>query len=566
MTRLAIIGGGPSGLFLYKRLLESGETDLEIDIFERKSYLGAGMPYSHEGAGDEHVTNVSDNEIPEIVLSVADWVKTVPVQTLERFGIDREHFNAYKVLPRLFFGQYLSAQFDLLLEKANALGIVTRVHLQSVVADITDEPEKGQVRVDVADQGHYVFDRAVICTGHRWPARYEGKVPGYFDSPYPPSKLKLKLDHAVAIRGSSLTAIDAIRTLARNNGRFSKNADGQLTFEKAETSANFRIVMHSRNGLLPALRFHLDDSHLSGGAVLTEDELAAHRAANDGFLSLDYIFEQDFKRNIRDKDPEFYARIRDLSIEDFVAEMMELRERLDPFVLLKAEYAEAAKSIKRKESVYWKEMLAVLSFALNYPAKYLSAEDMLRLQKTLQPLISIVIAFIPQSSCEELFALHEAGALDIVAVGHDSRVEPGPEAGATIHFTGESEESRAEHYHTFVDCIGQPHLNFRDFPFPGMRTSKTISPARLRYRSGDTGKNELERGEREVDCDFDGTYYLHVPGVTINDNYQVVDHFGAYNPRLWIMAVPYIGGYNPDYSGLDFCEAASARIVKSLFS
>lgn len=34
--------------------------------------------------------------------------------------------------------------------------------------------------------------------------------------------------------------------------------------------------------------------------------------------------------------------------------------------------------------------------------------------------------------------------------------------------------------------------------------------------------------------------------------------------HIYIMAVPCIGGYNPDYSGLDFCEEASERIVKSL--
>lgn len=31
-----------------------------------------------------------------------------------------------------------------------------------------------------------------------------------------------------------------------------------------------------------------------------------------------------------------------------------------------------------------------------------------------------------------------------------------------------------------------------------------------------------------------------------------------------MMAVPYIGGYNPDYSGLNFSEEASATIVKAL--
>ena len=50
----------------------------------------------------------------------------------------------------------------------------------------------------------------------------------------------------------------------------------------------------------------------------------------------------------------------------------------------------------------------------------------------------------------------------------------------------------------------------------------------------------------------------------INDYFQVVDSYGAVNNRIFVMAVPYIGGVNPDYSGLDFCEAASARIIKRL--
>jgi len=75
--------------------------------------------------------------------------------------------------------------------------------------------------------------------------------------------------------------------------------------------------------------------------------------------------------------------------------MMKLRNTLDLFLLLKAKYTKAAKSIKRHESVYWKEMLAVLSFAMNHPAKYFSAEDMQRLKKVSMPLILIIIAFVP---------------------------------------------------------------------------------------------------------------------------------------------------------------------------
>lgn len=233
--------------------------------------------------------------------------------------------------------------------------------------------------MEVNGEELFEFDRVIICTGHNWPKQHEGKVPNYFDSPYPPSKLGLQLDHPIGIKGSSLTAVDAIRTLARYNGTFNKNSNGKLTYQLLPHSPNFRMVLHTRNGMLPAVRFHLEDSHLANDALLTKDEIKKHIAENNGFLSLDYVFERDFKLPIQAKEPESYAQIQDMNLEEFVAAMMALREHLDPFLLLKAEYAEAKKSIKRKESVYWKEMLGVLSFALNYPAKHLSAEDMQRL-------------------------------------------------------------------------------------------------------------------------------------------------------------------------------------------
>ncbi|OMQ11516.1 FAD/NAD(P)-binding protein [[Flexibacter] sp. ATCC 35103] len=563
--RIAILGGGPSGLFMYKRLIESGNVDFEVDIFERKSTLGSGMPYSTEGANDEHITNVSDNETPGLVTSIAEWILTIPKDILDRFQIDPDKFNEYKVLPRLLFGYYLADQFSLLQQSGAEAGILTRVHYQSNVIDVSYNEKDKEVWVETATD-KINFDYAVICTGHNWPVRYEGKVKGYYDAPYPPSKLLLKLNHPVAIKGSSLTAIDAIRTLARENGSFKKDENGNTSFCLHDESPDFKIVMHSRSGMLPAVRFHLEDSHLNNDSLLTEEEIEFHRKNNDGFLSLDFVFQKDFKEIIRKKDVEFYNRIKDLSLEDFVLEMMELRERLDPFQLLKAEYVQAEKSIKRQESVYWKEMLAVLSFAMNHPAKYLSAEDMQRLQKVLMPLISIVIAFVPQKSCIELLALHEAGVLDIIPVSAESTVEPQHNGGVVYNFLSDDNKTQSVFYKTFVDCVGQPHLSYSDFPFKSLLQQKAISPAKLKFKSGEEGHLAFIEGNLPVEKDSNGSYFLGVSGIAINDNFQIIDHYGAYNEKLYIMAVPYIGGYNPDYSGLDFCEAASLRILKSMFT
>lgn len=563
--RIAILGGGPSGMFMFKRLIESGHDDIEITIFEKKKQLGAGMPYSNEGSNDEHITNVSANEIPALVTSIADWIQTIPDETLGRYDIERKKFNEYKVLPRLLFGAYLSAQFELLLKNARSAGISVDLHTESEVVDVIDKPNSDEVWVKTSDESTSKFDRVIICTGHNWPKKHEGKIPGYFDSPYPPAKLQSVFNHAVAIRGSSLTAIDAIRTMARNHGNYTYE-NGNLTYKIHKENPDFRIVMHSRNGLLPAVRFHLEDTHLQNDSLLTDEQIDKHKAENGGFLSLDFIFENDFKAPFLEKDPAFYDRIRNWSIEEFVSEMMKLRERLDPFMLLKAEYAEAEKSIRREQSVYWKEMLAVLSFAMNYPAKYLSAEDMLRLQKVLMPLISIVIAFVPQGSCREMLALHAAGLLDLVAVGDDSQIEPLDEGGIIYKFeVQESGEKRSVYYPTFIDCVGQPHLSYMDFPFKSLIRDKIISPATLRFRSPEHGKKASTADNLKVEHDTHDHYYLHVQGIAITDHFQVADRYGAYNPRIYIMAVPYIGGYNPDYSGLDFCEAASAKIIESLF-
>ncbi len=563
---VAILGGGPSGLFIFKRLVDAGQTDISVDIFEKNNVLGAGMPYSHDGSNDEHITNVSGNEIPELVTSIAEWIQTLPKNVLDTFNINVEKFNEFKVLPRLLFGMYLSAQFELLLQQAEEKGMLIAVYTDSKVTDIIDHPKKRKIDVEINSTQLFKYDYVIICTGHNWPKKHEGNVTNYFDSPYPPSKLKLKLNHTVAIKGSSLTAIDAIRTLARSNGTFYLDKNGRKAFEIAEDSADFKIIMHSRSGLLPAIRFHLEDSHLLKDSVLSPAEIEKNKLINDGFLSLDYVFEQNFKRIIRDKKPDFYEQIKDMQIEEFVDLMMDLREKVEPFHLFQAEYTEAEKSIKRKESVYWKEMLAVLSFAMNYPAKYLSAEDMLRLQKVLMPLISIVIAFVPQDSVEEMLALHTLGILEIIPVGEDSYTEPHKNMGAYYHFLDEKQNQQKKHYKTFVDCVGQPHLQYQDFPYKSLIESKSISRAKLKFRDEGEGKIQLENGNKNVEIDDKGVYYMHVPGITINDHFQAVDEYGALNERIYVMAVPYIGGFNPDYSGLDFCEAASASIIESLLN
>lgn len=559
---IAIIGAGPAGLFLYKKLIDACAVQYTVHIFEGQTSYGPGMPYSHEGAGREHITNISGNEIPRLPMRVTDWVKKLPASVLNAFGIDRNNFSEYKVIPRLLFGQYLTDQFRDLLEQGAADGIPAQLHMGCRVTDIADLPATLQTRITVNGKDEMLFDAVIICTGHYWPKTLEGKIPGFFDSPYPPSKLQQQFNHAIAIKGSSLTAIDAVRTLAREHGHFEETAGGKIRYVQDNVSPKFSIQMYSIKGLLPGIRFHLEDPQLSHESMLTEEEIQQHMKDNDGFLSLDFIFEKDFKEPLKEKDPALYAHIKDMKLEAFATGMMRRREKMDPFVLFRKEYEEAKISIKKKSPVHWKELLAALSFAMNYPAKHFSAEDMLRLQKTLMPLISIVIAFVPQSSCEELMAMHDAGTLEVIAVEPDSDIKTGKKGKMQYHYTDEEGRKHARPYLTYIDCTGQPHLWIQDFPFTGLVKHHAVSQAQLPFRDPNKART-LKKTNKHIVCSNHGCS-LHVPGIAINDDFRVIGKDNTANPRVYAMAVPFIGGYNPDYSGLDFCDEASSRIVADL--
>lgn len=558
IRKIALIGGGPSALFLYKQLVRSGHSDLEVHIFERKSRLGQGMPYSPEGANLEHCTNVSGSELPPLVTPLDQWVRNQSSETLAKYGLRAEEFDQEQLLPRLLFGDYLEAQFHDFISLGQHLGLTTILHLDCPVLDIVDRPSSDSIVVRCQSL-ELIFDHVILCSGHRWPRDKEGEVAGYFASPYPPRKLARKVNHAVALKGSSLTAIDAIRTLARSNGRFVRQAD-RMVFEVAEGSEEFRLVMHTRGGLLPCVRVHFDEPRVTDHGLLPKEEWMKARLDNDGFVPLDLIFEEDFKKLLVEDDPELYEKIKEHSLEEFVAAALKGREQSDSFEYFRREFQQALESVRRRKAVPWKEALASLSYAVNYPAKHFSAEDYLRYKAYLHPLMAIVIAFVPKESSEELLALHDCGRLEIIEVGEESSVDFEADHQFVYRFKQDGREQKIT-YQIFIDCTGQPHLSIDDLPFPSLREQGVVSQARLRFRSP-PGPEVLS--SEKVEQDSDGRWYLLVPGAAINDVFQPLDRHQRANPRLTIMAVPYIGGHNPDYSGVDFCEKASEIIVGRL--
>ena len=81
-------------------------------------------------------------EIPGIVQPVKEWIEKTQTSALQDYKITPQNFNEYKVLPRLFFGEYLADQFGSLQKQAKKAGIKTTVHYNTQVTDVSDDPLK----------------------------------------------------------------------------------------------------------------------------------------------------------------------------------------------------------------------------------------------------------------------------------------------------------------------------------------------------------------------------------------------------------------------------------------
>lgn len=563
---IAMIGGGPAALLLLKNMLDYAFLPDKIYVFEKSNRFGTGMPYSKYGSGKEHVANVSANELPNFTIDFETYIRDHPTSDYPDFVSDGS-VNPYQVIPRLLLGDYLEFQFDWYIHQLREKDVEMICKKNCPVKDIVRAKEPMLYHIITENDNVFLASTIILCTGHTWPKKNEGTVKNWYDSPYPPSKFVGPNNFSVAIRGTSLTAIDAVKTLARLNGHFEYVDKDHLKYQLNPESEKFRIDLFSTGGFLPALRFHSEGEAYSNDWIMSLPEIYEYKRQHGGFVDLDYVFEINFKKPLKKKDPAFYNQIKDLSIEAFVEKMLSIRKELDSFDLFEAEYKEAEKSIDRHKPISWKEALAAFSYAMNYPAKHFSAEDMLRLRKTLLPLISIIIASLPQGSYKELMALYDAGIIDLIQVDKESHVEPGTDGGGIYHYQSPDKKPIEKYYPMFVDAIGQQPMDLADLNFDGLKEDQLVSTAYLNFKDNQNAEELLkEDTDDPIFRSFQDQYSLRVHGLEINDYFQSLNNYGAIIDSLYIMAVPFIGGLNPDYSGLDFCDTAAERIVNSLLS
>jgi uncharacterized NAD(P)/FAD-binding protein YdhS len=238
--RLAIVGGGFTGVALATHALTSATQPLSVDVIEPSAKLGRGAAYA---------TTNADHRI------------NVPSDRMSLFSSDPTHFTRWlfdnKWLPdpesadplgRCFVPRHAFAAYSeaVLAQAARSAMSASLRHRQTRVVGLVRENDG--FRLELADGASLQADRVAICTGHmpRAPCSVrEGAAshPRFIANPWVSGSLTaVGRSDSVLIVGTGLTMVDVVVTLAR--------ADHQGS-----------IVAISQRGMLPRGHGRFVDCH-----------------------------------------------------------------------------------------------------------------------------------------------------------------------------------------------------------------------------------------------------------------------------------------------------------------
>ena len=576
ITRLAIIGSGPTSLYLIKELLHAVERDTntqpfknwQITVFERESEIGLGMPYHPKNTDIYNICNISSEELPELQISFVQWLRQCDADTLKAFSVDPQQICDDETYSRVALGKYFQQQWQSIIKKLAENGLHVTQRTSCGVADIVDKPQSQSIVVVTSTDEQIVFDRLVVATGHAFDIRHDRPEQGYFSSPWPIHKLLPKNDEQhcfpIGTLGASLSAFDVITSLAHRHGSFIET-DDRLVYKLNKQAKGFKFTMHASNGWLPHLQYEQREAFREVYRHVSREEILKLRD-DAGFLRLDRYFDSVCRPALqqafnRDERADIADKLADFTftLEDFVEQMTQEHTYKDAFEGMQSEMPQAEKSLEEDRPIHWKEVLDDLMYTLNYHAELMPAEDHLRFHETVMSFLMNVIAALPLQSAEILLALHEAGLLEIVA-GHASVIES--DASETLVEVADQDENKTEHrYKMFIDCTGQGALKIDEYPFQSLVKDGTIRGARAAFVDPISVKKLAPEDRKRV---LPGKPpQLELGGIDIDSLYRVIDEQGDVNPRLHVIAFPHTTGIRPYSYGLQACSDTAAFLVEA---
>ena len=455
MKRIALVGGGPTAVYTLKNLLQKS-AKLHITIFEAGQVAGCGIPYSEAHNTPDMMANITSVEIPPVLVSLSDWVRSADSRLLARFGIVRDEVADRDFYPRVLIGAYYADQLTRLVQACPPWQTVI-IETETRVLDV--KPDGRGFTLFIERHNRRVrrrFDSVVMATGHLTEVEKPEPLAGLFRSPYPVQDLKLGGDRAALILGSSLSAIDAAVGLATRYGRFDGDEDG-LSFTPL-SKQKLRIVMASRKGTVPDSDFYypIPEETLM---IFTPARLEMlRREGQKGLLARAWKL---FKQQLQADDPDFVAGLglQRFTPEAFASAYFAMRKTRQGFDAIARDLDESKRNYRDRRVVMWRYTMMRAHEVFSEIVPFFNQRDLARFRGHVAPVFADAYGCVPHLSILRLLALHRAGCLDIVPLGDDGTIRYG--AGAFTLATGGREET----FGTFIDARGQKTASIADLGF-----------------------------------------------------------------------------------------------------
>ena len=517
---IAFVGAGPTTLYTLSAFLKSMTGPAEVTIYEEQGRAGLGMPYRPGWNDPAMLSNIASVEIPEIGETLIEWLRGLPRARLVRLGIDPDGIDDHAFYPRLALGEYFLDKFTSLVNQSEDQGVVIDIATRCRVMDISASSKGLSLHVAPAGETPFErsFDHVVLATGHQWPEEPEVK-PGFFASPWPASALKRIGPTTVAIRGSSLTAIDAAVALATAHGSFIETDGAVIDYRISPGAEAFKIVMMSRKGLLPEADFFhpLPYAPLQ---ICTPDAMAQLIKTARGDL-LEQAFAL-FKTELMQADPAYADQVGlgGLTLDDFADHYFEARSASDPFDWAATNLAEARANYENQVTVGWRYAILRMHEVIALIVPHLSPDDLDRFNRDLKPIFVDEYATVPHLSIERLLALRRSGHLDVMALGDTYSLDTSaPEPGATVVV-----DATRLRFPVLIDATGQRPLAIDAFPFATLVKQGVVRDA--------------------AEGDPDGPR-----GIAVDANFHPSSKHDAAN-RIYCLSIPFILDRHPFIQGI----------------
>lgn len=454
-VNVAIVGSGPTGLYLLHRLLHS-DRPVMVTLFEAGPLAGVGLPYDPERATVSMLANIASIEIPALGETFLDWLQRQPEAILRVYGVDADSLHERQFLPRLLLGAWFRDSLERMVEEGRARGHQVAVRESCRVTDVV--PVGEDLRVSFADGESLLFRHVVLATGHDWPDDPDAQAQ-VFVSPWS-GLIEAEVPAArVGVMGTSLSGIDAAMAVACQHGGFDA---GETAFQLAPGSQGLKITLMSRQGLLPEADFWCP---LPYQPLRHFTEAALEREVAQGAEGLLDRLWRLFVREMVAADPGYAEAtgIADLSPEGFSDAYFAPRLKVDPFQWAEANLAEVDRNAAARRTVGWRYAILRMHEPMETMVPQFDDKDRARFD-ILKRVFVDNYAAVPPQSIRRLLALHRAGVLEVLRLGDDYQMS---HAGDVTRVT--TGDGVVCEFDTFIDARGQKALGVADLPFPGLR-------------------------------------------------------------------------------------------------